>query len=475
MFFLEKTKSNLFALIFAILFGLFIGLALVTENKLLWAPLLIILTWAWVRFATKFPAESLILIIFLVEDCFDIVSFGLRQRFLSDIGIALMLPLIALNMSRVLKHIFKVRSAYAKAILLFFAAICISLYFGSTMKFGQPFDVGLVVARKFLLVLSYFFLVAVSASQENCYRFLKYLAWLGALLAILTVAEAALGGGVIFSHYYAIGQERAGFLRIHVGTFLIVFSVIYSFLKALYLERTDIVRIIYLLIALLGLATLVFITMTRAVLLGILITFLFWISYKVNSRKIMLLCFTASLLAFFVLSGLFDEILSKSFVGKIMEMTKSEVFSYTGNISVRINGAKYYLELMLKNVPFTGIGIFSSTNYPNNPVTIAAERYHYFPIDINALTTLIYFGLQGLILLLYFTTKSIRDSYITMKRYAYPDKFNFEILLLIFVYTLATPTLNNIIVEKMLIYSGSFFYLLWLAATRLPTYKAYKS
>jgi len=466
---------NFRVLTLATVFGLFTGIAVVAESNFFFVPLLIIGSWVWVRFASRYPAEALVIILFLAEDCFDIVSFGLRQRFLSDIGIALMLPLIVLNMSRVLKHIFKVRSAYAKAILLFFAAICVSLYFGSTMKFGQPFDVGLVVARKFLLVLSYFFLVAVSASQENCYRFLKYLAWLGALLATLTVAEAALGGGVIFSHYYAIGQERAGLLRIHVGTFLIVFSVIYSFLKALYLVRTGIVRIIYLLIALLGLATLVFITMTRAVLLGILITLFFWISYKVNSRKIMLVCFTASLLAFLLLSGLFDEILSNSFVGKIMEMTKSEVFSDTGNISVRINGAKYYLELMLKNAPFTGIGIFSSTNYPNNPVTIAAERYHYFPIDINALTTLIYFGLQGLILLIYFTTKSIRDSYITMKRYAYPDKFNFEILLLIFVYILATPTLNNIIVENMLIYSGPVFYLLWLTETRLPTYKAYKS
>lgn len=471
----QLTTKHFYTIALATIFGLFTGIAIVTQSYLFWAPFLFFSYWAWVLFAKKFPAESLIIIIFFAEECFDIVTFGLPQRFLSDIGITLMLPLIAMHIGRVLKHIFRDRTSYAKAILFFWGVICISLIFGSWLKFGQPIDIGLVVARKHLFLLSYFFLVAVSATRETCYRFLNYLAWLGAVLSILTIAEATLGGGVIFSHYYAVGQERAGLLRIHVGTFLIVFSVIYSFIKAQAPVSTNFVRTIYIIIVMLGLSTLIFITLTRAVLLGLIITLLFWISYKVNSRKIMLLCFTSSLLAIFVISGLFDEILSNTFVGKIIEMTKSEAVSGTGNISVRLKGAEHFLDLMLNNAPFTGIGVFSSTNYPNNPVTLSSEKYHYYPVDINGLTTLIYFGMQGLILLIYIIVKTIFDSYIAIKRYPKQDNYNFEILLFIFVYTLATPSLNNVITENMLIYSGPFFYMLWLTSRRYSSNNAYTS
>ncbi|MFH2124853.1 MAG: O-antigen ligase family protein [Pseudomonadota bacterium] len=440
--------------------------ATVTGNKIFFAPLLLLGLWGWIRFATRYPAAALIIVIFFAENCFDIFSLGLNKRFLSDIGIALMLPLIVLHFRRGWNHITQDRSPYAVAILIFFCAIVISLYFGSHLTFGQPMAIGLTVARKHLLFLSYFFMVAVGANREECYRFMKYLAWLGAVIAFLSIIEAFLGGGVIFSNYYAVGQERAGMLRIHVGTFLVVFSVIYSFIQWQHSPNTSQQRFGYLLLLGMGLTTLVFVVMTRAVYLGLMVIFALWMVRKITNRKIMFLCTAVSLLAILFISGLGDFILSETFIGEIAKETSAELGADKGNISIRQKGAQYYMDLMLDNAPLTGVGIFSFTNFPNNPVTQAAEHYHYYIVDTNGITTLVYFGLQGALLLAFFSIKSLKDTFDGVRYSEGINKYHLEILFFVFIYTLATPTLNNIIVERMLIYSGVFFYLLSISFTK---------
>jgi hypothetical protein len=460
------SKENWFTWPLVITGALITANATVTGNKIFFAPLLLLGLWGWTHFATRYPAAALIIIIFFAENCFDIFTFGIRKRFLSDIAIALMLPLIVLHFRRVWNHITRDRSPYAIAVLLFFSAILISLFCGSYLTFGQPMVFGLTVARKHLLFCSYFFMVAVGANREECYRFMKYLAWLGAAIAFLSIVEVVLGGGVIFSYYYAIGQERAGMLRIHVGTFIVIFSIIYFFLKWPHLPKTSQQRFAYLLFLGLGLFAIVFIVMTRSVFLGLLVVFVLWLIRKITNRKIMFVCATVSLVAILILSGLGNTILSETFVGKIVEETSSEMGADKGNISIRQEGAQYYMDLMLQNAPLTGIGLFSDTNYPNNPVTIAAEQYHYYIVDTNGITTLVYFGLQGFLLLAFFSIKSLRDTLVAMKYSEGFERYHYEILFFIFIFILATPTLGNIIVEGMLIYSGVFFYLLSISTPK---------
>lgn len=427
----------------------------------------------WVRFATKHPAAAMVIIIFFAEDCFDIFNFGIRKRFLSDVAIMLMLPLIVLNLRKVWNHITTFRSAYTTAIILFFCALLISLYFGSHVTFGQPMGIGLVVARKHLLFCSYLFMVAVGASRKECFLFLKYLALLGAVVAILSIVEVVLGGGIIFSNYYAIGQERAGRLRIHVGTFLVLFSIVYSFIKYQHLpNKFEQQHLIYLIVLFLGLYTIGFIVMTRADMIGLFFIFILWFGRKkLSNNKIMLLCATVSIIPIFFLSGLYEVMVAQTFIGKIIEQTITEFGSNQGNISIREDGAKYFLNLMLQNAPLTGIGIFSDTNFPNNPVTIAAKLNSYYLVDNNGLTTFIFFGFQGVLLLLFFVIKPLRDSSIAMKYGPSSERDYFEILFFIFIFILVTPTLNNIIVERMLVYSGVFFYLLSQASLDIRSMK----
>ncbi len=442
------------------------SLAIVDGSYIFWLPFIGILIWAWTRFATKYPAEALIIVIFFAEEGFDIINLGIRQRFLSDIGIFLMLTLILVNVNRVWLHIVSRRSPYAKAIIVFLIVIFLSQYFSAMIKFGQPLDVGLIVARKYLLICSYFFLVAVDATRYTCFRLLEYLAWLGTAIAVLSIVDVTLGGGAVFTEYYAIGQERAGQLRIHVGTFLIVYSVIYSFIKYQYKQEVSIRLICFMSISL-GLYTLLFITLTRAVFLGMFLTLLFWFTYHTNSRKVAAMCFSAALFAIFALSGFYDHIIARTFLGQIFEMTQSEIFSTTGNISMRIKGALYYLNLTLEKAPLMGIGLFSNTNFPNNPVTNAIEMYRYIPIDINGLTTAIFFGLQGVFMLIFFTVKALRDCATAIHQKFSAEKYHFEIILLIIIYTIATPTLNNLLVERMLVYSGIFFYLFAVSSANM--------
>lgn len=377
-----------------------------------------------------------------------------------------MLPLILFHFRRVWNHIIRDRAPYAIAVLFFFSAVFISLYFGSYVTFGQPVEIGLTVARKYLLFCSYFFMVAVGASREECYRFMKYLAWLGGVIAFLSIIDVALGGGVIFVNYHAVGQERAGMLRIHVGTFVIVFSVIYSFVKCLHLPQSSRQWFGYLLLLGLGVLTIVSIVMTRAVILGIMGIFILWLVRKITNRRIMFVCATVSLVAILILSGLGDVILSDTYIGKIVEQTTTEMGADKGNISIRQKSAEYYMNLMMENAPLTGVGLFSDTNYPNNPVTIAIEQFHYFISDINGISTLIHFGVQGLLLVAFFSIKSLRDAVVAMRCAEIGEKYNFEIIFFMLIYTLATPTLNNIIVERMLVYSGVFFYLLSISTKK---------
>lgn len=454
-------KNNLLVWLLAILGSFVLAGAIVTGSKFFLAPLLIICLWLWIQFATKYPAAALIIIVFFAEDCFDMITFGLRQRLLSDIGIAFMLPLLVINFRRIWNHIAST-SPYAIAILLFFFALLTSLYFGSHIKMGQPMVVGLTVARKYLFFFSYFFLVAVNATEEDCYRFIKYIAWLGAIIAFLFIIEVALGGGTIFPHIHDVGGERAGRLRIHTGTFLIVFSVVYSFIKYPYLPELSQQRTRHLLIISLGLTALLSIVMTRAMILGLLVTFIFWLIRSVTNRKIMFvsIIISISIVAFFL--GFWEIILTETFIGGIIEKTSFELSSSTGNIFVRLEGIRYFFDVLLQNAPITGIGLFSSTNYPGNPITIAGDLYNYYVADINGFGTIIYFGLQGVFLLSFFVIKSLRDCISAMNHSEMNKRYYFEILYFIFIYTLATPSLNNIIAQRMLVYSGVFFYLLTL-------------
>ena len=209
---------------------------------------------------------------------------------------------------------------------------------------------------------------------------------------------------------------------------------------------------------------LIFIVMTRAVFLGIAIAVSFWMLKNIDSKKIMIVCAVISLCCIFTLTGILDDIVNGSFIGDILGQTVNELNLNRGSISIRSQGLMYYLSMLIYSSPLTGVGLFSSTEFIYNPVTTAAVTFKYYLIDINGVSTIVMLGLNGLLFLVYFNYISIRDTYSIISNVKKYFKFNYEILLLIFIFTISTPTINNIIVERMVIYSGMFFYLIQLSA-----------
>lgn len=457
---LNLSKKNLIVILFIIIGAVWTGGLIATESRILWAPFLILFSWGWVRFATKYQAEALIIVVIFSESLFFIVDIGIKERFLSDIAVALMFIPIGTNTIKVIKNIITERTPYMVGILLFFVSILISQYSGAHLKFGQPIQASLIVVRQHLLFCSFFFLIAVGATKKDCFRFFKYLAWMGALISLLSVIEVILGGGIIFSQYYSIGEERAGLLRIHIGTFLIVFSIIYSFITFENSTKSKLQRSTYLFFLCLGLFTILFIVLTRAIFVGLLIGLLLWLPFKFNKNRLIFLCIVVSFFIIVIISGISERIIKKTFLNEMITQTSHELGSHKGNISIREKGAKFYLSLMLKNSPLTGVGIFSSTSYPNNPITKAAETFHYYIVDTMGISTIVNFGFQGLLLLVFFISKSLKDTIQSIKNAAPNNKSNYEVLFFVFIYILSTPTLNSIITENMLVYSGVFFYLL---------------
>ena len=371
-----------------------------------------------------------------------------------------MLPLILLNLRKIWIHLTTERNAYAITIILFFCSIIISLYFGSYLKFGQPLLIGMTVARKYLLISIYFFMVAVFSHKKDCYRSMKYLAWLGGIISLLSMTDVALGGGVVFSQYHALGQERAGLIRIHVGTFLIVFSVVYSFFSYHNISKFGYTRIFYLILISTGLFTLLFIAMTRAVLLGLFITFSFWLKYKFNNRTLIFICSIISIAGILIVSGIGEKIFADTALQTMFKDTTIEMASDEGNVAIRKECFRYYFNLTVDNSPITGIGLFSNTNFPINPITLAETNYYYYVSDINGISTFVHFGIIGLLLVVYLSIKSIRDTKSSILHLFHHERYHLNIIYFIFIYILATPTLNNLLVESLAIYSGIFFYII---------------
>ncbi len=145
---------------------------------------------------------------------------------------------------------------------------------------------------------------------------------------------------------------------------------------------------------------------------------------------------------------------------KILDLVVSVIENIStddNNISIRFEGANYFINFVNENSPILGCGIFSEINYPNNPITIPGEIFNYYQVDINGISTYIQFGILGLIYLLF---KTFRDTQLIDNSGGYKTKKLAMLFFYILFYVLVTPTLNNILVQNKLLYTGVILYFL---------------
>lgn len=427
---------------------------------LLFSPILVLVLIAWTLFANKYKALALIIVVIFFEKLFFITDLGVSSRLLSDVALALMLPIIFLRFGYLLRCINSQRKDYIWLILGFLLVVFLSVVISSHLHYGQPVDVGLLVARKYLLVISLFFAMALGLNQRDVLLFFKYLAYLGFAVSVLTILDVVLfGGGTIFSKYYAIGQTRGGLIRIHIATFLVVYSIIYFFVSTDFI-RDGLRKTRYTLMMLIPLINLLFVIQTRAAIIGVVLVLGWFYVRNMNVNKLFISTLALSLFLLIVPFYWGSFISGGSQLGNLINLTLNEVGSSDGNIAIRQYAIEYLIGLTVEASPILGLGLFSDIYYPNNPLTIAAEESAYFLGDINGFSTFVNFGVLGVSILLLLTLRTFRDAGALVRSENKQEHLLASIVFCLLLFILLTPTLDNLLVENKLFYTGILIYFL---------------
>ena len=429
------------------------------------APLLI---WAWIKFSKRYCALAYIVLVIFSEGFYRITSFGLGIRRINDIAFVLLAIGIAANFKIIWRHITQSRTAYMVAILIFWVIIVISIIFGSHLVFGQPLTYGFIPARKFFLIAGYFFLVGVEADRNDLQDFFKYFAWWGGVLAILGIIDSISGGGVIFLEYHQIGSVRGEHTRLAVGTFNVSFSIIYATCRLFCSQRGLKSASSYFVLLLICLFNIFFVSMTRAAIIGIVLTILL-ILFRSSLRNRVIVVISLGIIVplTWLSMPMLTNMDSIKHIEGLVGSIGTDINSDGNNVSIRKEAAAALYAVYRGRSPVVGVGLFSNDIFPYNPLVTLSERYRYYLVDVNGLATLVRFGIPGIILLCFFIYKSFRDSNRLMSLPQPECKFIAYIIFSLLFYILFTPTLGNIIVERMLIYTGIICYTLDLYSSRL--------
>lgn len=424
-------------------------------------PTLLLVLWTWNQYSRVNPALSLLFIVILAEGFYRINTFGLGSRLVGDVALLLITFTVLINFNKILTWRNRKQTAYDRVILLFWMSICASIYFGSYTVFQQPLTYGLIPARKYLLFGVYFLLIGIAFTKRDIFQFFKYLAWWGGVLALLSIVDAALGGGHIFLEYHNIGGERFGATRLAVGTFNISYSIIYCFVRLTQQKVIFKHSLPYLLLLILCLFDFFFVIMTRAAIIGLACAVV--VIFIKNSKhfKVMCLVTMGIVIPLAILTyPYFEKFEILHQLNELLYSIQADTQQNTGNVSIRKEGASALLNVYWSHSPWFGIGTFSADRFPNNPITILSYFYRYHISDINGLSTLIQFGLPGISILFYLIFKTFSEtSRITTSRLP-EDVFLGKIFFALLIYILCTPTLGNLLVENMLVYTGVILYFL---------------
>lgn len=419
------------------------------------------LIWAWIKLSGRYCALAYIVLVIFSEGLYRITSFGLGDRRIGDVAFVLLAVGIAANFRTIWRHLTQNRTSYMVAIFIFWAIVVVSIYFGSHMIFGQPFFYGLIPARKFFLIGGYFFLLGVKADRHDLQKFFKYFAWWGGVLAILGIIDSILGGGMIFQEYHQIGDVRIGYTRLAVGTFNISFSIIYATARLFYSQRGFRGTSPYLVLLLTCLFNLFFVSMTRAAIISIVLTLLFLLfRSSLRSRVFTLVGLGIIVPAVWLSMPLISNLDRIKHIEELASSISYDISRNEGNVSIRKEGAAALFGVYMERSPVVGVGLFSDDRFPDNPIAILSEGYNYHLVDVNGLATLIRFGIPGVFLLGFFLYKTFRDSNELLTIPQPEKRFIANILFALLLYILFAPTLGNIIVERMLIYTGIICYTL---------------
>ena len=234
---------------------------------------------------------------------------------------------------------------------------------------GQSVVLGLKAAKGFYIVLLYFVFQAKDIDPKRLFHLIIII---GIILMLLNNAQFVLHDRVKIFHYDK-SLMRVGELRLLVGGFFTMFAPMVAF--AMYLDRG---KKIYLVSFVYLLATVVVQGKGRAVMVGFLamITVLLYLSGRINFKNMVLVGVPS--LVILLWSAPFLE---RTFIGRIVEMSQTEVSADTGNVGIRKLAYAYYIDAFWKS-PILGRGIWNDLVTKNNPENMKHLGLHLSDIGI---------------------------------------------------------------------------------------------
>lgn len=312
-------------------------------------------------------------------------------------------------------------------VILFLGLVAIGCIYPFFAEGQSPIE-GVKNARTFLLIIFYFVFMGKKIDMKKLF---KYIIIVGVIVSIFNNIQYFFWGErTIF--YFEKSWERLGQVRYHIGGVYIIFASIIAFGE--YLRSK---KLWYLIAFSYIAATAIFQGQTRAVIWGFGTSSLalIYLTKSLNLKKTFL--FGIPFLAIFIWIA---PHIQSTFFSNIYDLTRYEIESRSGNVGIRFESHRYYMEEFAKS-PIIGRGIWSEGFEGNNPQDKADQGIHLS--DVGITNVFFHWGILGVLWLILFFIKIYRLSFESPGRLKEHAPFGLIGFLLFFIFTM--PTLNSLV------------------------------
>lgn len=429
-----KTQGikNAAAIVFVLILSMLTGYILVFSSYKLLFPFLfagVILVLYFKQF------EILIVLIFVINhELFYLLPSGaLGRDAFQDLLFVIILLLLGARYFLDKKARNYTKGHFGLFILFFLFLVFVGIF--KSYYQGQPLIYGMKAAKGYYLILFYFVFMSKEINTQKLFRLIIIA---GILLFILNNIKYAFFDSVgMFYIDESEISERANNLRFIVGDFFINFAPIITFGEYLRTRKK-----LYLLIFLYMVATVVIQGQTRAVIVGITVSILFMLYFSrcISFSKVACIIPLLIILSIWVI-----PMLEATFLGRLYEITKSEIKGNTGNVGIRVVGYKYYFSEIVKS-PIIGKGIWNILQTKNNPEDMRYTRIYLADIGLTKL--LFHFGIFGVVWLFMLLSKVYKISFQSLGRLKENVHYS---LLGYFIFSIATMATLDCFVDRFTI------------------------
>ncbi len=429
--------------------------------QLIYIPFIVLL----IIIAYKTPLVFLIILTMFYEMFFQMYPFWIPPWQFRDFTILILCTGIIVQL---IKNGFRLKlgtnNYYYKYILLIFAIIFLTIFFGSYLILDQNINSLIFRGRPYFLYLVFLYLCLSEFNIDQINKYILFIVFSAVIVSLLLIIDAKLLGGFkifIYASINGVSGLRGGNIRIAVFVFMTLFSYFYL-LSTIKITKNPKMRLLSILSLAIITYQIVFILMTRQILVYLFMTtILFLVNIKSLFFKTFIYCTLSLTLLGVILFYLNNPILAEeTFFFKILERTKVEAAKKDeGNIGIRIKGIKFYYTYFKKTY-FIGMGMTAVTD-ENSPEYIGSKKGLLFT-DLGFFAVLYRFGIFSIILSAVIFTRVFKDLSFIQKNGNARHKTIANSLTYFLISTIIfLPVLKGFFNEGHALYYGIIFYIIY--------------